>query len=88
MLLADRVDVIITTGIDGDVNLARLGATNDIKAVATLAKLELFIYLNQSSSAYRKRISKEIVRMRSSGELASLIAKTEARVSAVRVKEL
>lgn len=72
MLMADRFDAVITTGIDGDLMLERLHLVNDIKSTV-LGTKDLFIYLNQGTEHLAKEIGAELKRMKKNNEIEKII---------------
>lgn len=77
LLEAERVDVVITTGVDGRMMLQQMQMTDDVEAVAELARRDLFVYLNPQSRQWQKPISEELARMSASGQMANIIAAQE-----------
>jgi polar amino acid transport system substrate-binding protein len=80
LLEAERVDLIITTGVDGQRMLRQMGLTDQIEAVAELARRDLFVYLGPSYAQWKDPISKELARMAASGEMAKVIAEAEQQL--------
>jgi polar amino acid transport system substrate-binding protein len=78
MLQKGRIDIAITTDIDGEINLKKMALEGEIEPVADLARLDLYIYLNKKNSGLTVELSKEIERMKKSGELSKIIEEAEA----------
>lgn len=74
MLIADRFDAVITTGIDGELMLERLNLINDVRS-SVLGVKNLFVYLNQNTAYLEKDISTEIKRMKKHSEIEKIIEK-------------
>jgi hypothetical protein len=77
LLEAGRVDVVVTTGVDGRMMLQQMQLTDQIEPVAELARRELFVYLNPGFKQWQQPISLELQRMKASGDLAKIIAEQE-----------
>ena len=77
LLEAGRVDVVVTTGVDGRMMLQQMQMADAVEAVAELARRELFVYLNPEFKQWQQPISLELQRMKASGEMAEIIAAQE-----------
>jgi ABC-type amino acid transport substrate-binding protein len=77
LLMAARVDVAITTGLDGRMMLKKMQMGDEIEAVAELARRDLFVYLNPNYEKWKKPISDELARMKATGEMAKIITERE-----------
>jgi hypothetical protein len=80
LLEAERVDLIITTGVDGQRMLQQMGLADQIEAVAELARRDLFVYLGPGYAQWKAPISQELARMAASGEMAKVIAESEQQL--------
>lgn len=81
MLNAGRFDAVITTSIDGDITLAKLKLDDQLVPVLSLDKRGLYVYLNKKSAHLRNAISKELDRMKKSGEMDLIIRDEIERLS-------
>ncbi len=77
LLEAGRVDVVVTTGVDGRMMLQQMQMADAVEAVAELARRELFVYLNPEFKQWQQPISLELQRMKASGEMVKIIAAQE-----------
>lgn len=77
LLEAGRVDVVITTGVDGRMMLRQMQLADEIEPVAELARRDLFVYLSPGHQQWKGPISQELKRMKASGEMAKIIAEQE-----------
>ena len=80
MLDADRLDVVSTTGIDGEIMLRHLGFQNSITQVHEVAKFPLYIYLNPKYAYLQAPLSKALHDMEQSGEMKKIIEREELKL--------
>jgi hypothetical protein len=80
LLEAKRVDLIITTGVDGQRMLRQMNLADEIEVVAELARRDLFVYLGPGYGQWQQPISQELARMAASGEMAKVIAESEQQL--------
>ncbi len=80
LLINNKVDVVLTNTMDGNVALSRLGLQNIVVKNKPLARLPLYHYLNNKYEALVPLIDKEIIRMKVSKELDMLIKNAEEHV--------
>jgi len=80
LLLRRKVDVVLTNILDGNSALNRLDISNVITMDKPLVRLSLYHYIHQNNKELVPFVYKEIQRMKSNGELASLILQAEKSV--------
>jgi polar amino acid transport system substrate-binding protein len=83
MLQAERMDLLITSEIDGRMMLKKMHLSDNIELVGELARLETFIYLNPSAYSLQERISQELIRMQKTGDLQAIAYQAELRLEAI-----
>jgi polar amino acid transport system substrate-binding protein len=83
MLQAERMDLLITSEIDGRMQIRNMKLSNDIELVGELAHLDTFIYLSPHASSLQEKISQELIRMKKSGELQQVAFGAEAQLEAL-----
>jgi polar amino acid transport system substrate-binding protein len=79
MLAAQRVDVVLDTGLNGGLTL-ETGTYPDIKQQGVIARLELYHYLHPRHSSLASHIGRIISQLKASGELEKLVAAAEKEV--------
>ncbi len=79
MLEAGHIDVAIDSGANGKRVLHKLGL-NDIQAVGTLARLDLFHLLHPRQALVADKIGKQIKLLKETGELDKLVSKAENQI--------
>ncbi len=79
LALNGRAEVVVDTGINGRkiINDPKYAS---IKECGTIAKFDLYNYLNSKSKKFQKIISKEVQRLKDNGELEKMILKAEEQV--------
>jgi ABC-type amino acid transport substrate-binding protein len=80
ILQSGLVDVVLTNTIDGQLILKKLGYQNIVPAKMPLAVFPLYHYIHQKNKKLVPLINQEIMRLRQSGELETLIALAEKQV--------
>lgn len=80
LLKSGRVDVVLTNTLDGNLVLKKLGYTNIIAMDKPLAVLPLYHYIFHKHKALVPLVDKEIIRLKSNGELEALIIQAEREV--------
>ncbi len=80
LLINNKVDVVLTNTIDGNLTIARLGLNKVIAMKKPLAELSLYHYLHKKHQHLVPVIDKEIKRMKGTGELKRIILNAEQRV--------
>lgn len=80
LLLSGKVDVVLTNTLDGNIALNRLGISNVITMDKPLVRLSLYHYIHQNNKALVPLVDKEIQRLKSNGELDSLILRAEKSI--------
>jgi polar amino acid transport system substrate-binding protein len=79
MLAAQRVDVVLDTGLNGSLTLEN-GAFPGIKHSGIIASLELYHYLHPRHSRLASHIGSVISQLKASGELDKLVSAAEREV--------
>ncbi|AAZ26571.1 substrate-binding periplasmic protein [Colwellia psychrerythraea] len=80
LLLSGKVDVLLTNTLDGNLALERLGLRNVASMEKPLVRLSLYHYIHKDNKVLVPIVDKEIQRMKSNGELATLILQAEKSV--------
>jgi polar amino acid transport system substrate-binding protein len=80
ILQSGLVDVVLTNTTGGQLILKKLGYQNIIPAKMPLAVFPLYHYIHQKNKKLVPLINQEIMRLRQSGELETLIALAEKQV--------
>jgi ABC-type amino acid transport substrate-binding protein len=80
LLMNDKVDVVLTNTLDGNVTLKRLSYTEITPMYKPLAIFPLYHYLHKKHHALVPIIDKEIKRLKDNGELALLIKEAEQKL--------
>jgi hypothetical protein len=80
MLDANRFEIAITTGIDGEIALHRLKLEDKIIPIATLGTRPLYIYLNDRSKHLANAMGAEIGRMKETGEMDKIIKRESEKL--------
>jgi polar amino acid transport system substrate-binding protein len=81
MLLADRIDVALDTGLNGTLLLESPAFQGKgLKASGTVAQYQLHHYLHARHAGLAQRLGKTIETLKASGELERLIAAAEKEV--------
>jgi polar amino acid transport system substrate-binding protein len=83
MLQAGRMDILITSEIDGRLTLKKMNLSDDIELVGELAYLETFIYLHPNAHSLQERISQELIRMQKTGDLQAIAYQAELQLEAI-----
>jgi len=76
MLNSERFDVALTSKIDGDMQIQLLKLTN-IDFLISLAKLDLFVYLNEKNKGLVSKIDGKILELSRNGDLEKMRIKYE-----------
>lgn len=82
MLLNEKVDIVLTNSLDGEVVLKRLGLEHKVTGAKPLATLPLYHYINQKNRNLVPLINAEILRIRNNGVLDNMISQAEQIVIA------
>ena len=88
LLLSGKVDVVLTNTSDGNLALERLGLSNIVSMEKPLIRLPLYHYIHKNNKKLVNRVDKEIQRMKSNGELATLILQAEKSVVQLNSKSI
>ena len=80
LLLSDKVDVVLTNTIDGNLALARLGLSSITPMKNPLVRLPLYHYIHKKNQHLIPLIDSEIKRLKHNGELNLLISDAEKHV--------
>lgn len=80
MLNKNKVDVVLTNTLDGNLVIKRLGFKNITQIKKPLAILPLYHYVFEKHKALVPLINEEIIRLKNSGELDQLIFIAEQKV--------
>lgn len=81
MLLADRIDVALDTGLNGSILLESPAFQGKgLKASGTVAQYQLYHFLHPRHAGLAPRLGKTIEALKASGELERLIAAAEKEV--------
>ncbi|MFT5755845.1 MAG: polar amino acid transport system substrate-binding protein [Alteromonadaceae bacterium] len=83
MLQNEKVDVVLTNTLDGNLILEKLGYDNIVSINNALAVLPLYHYIHEKNKALVPLIDQEILRLKKSGELKKLIKLAEQEVTKV-----